>query len=225
MKNSPSLRGYESKLMALYGLFQLFVLPLLASFINLFLALSDWQLQFGVFCLNFLCSSLICIRFLGSSFDAFCDAPGKVFSSAGLGLLLYYSGTIAITVLILVLRPDYLNLNNGSISQLLQENRGLMFLAIVILAPVAEELLFRGLLFRGLYDRNALLGWSCSVLSFAAVHVLSYIGQYDLIGFLLATLQYLPAGLALCYAYRRSGSIFAPMLMHIFINLLAYIAI
>ena len=100
-----------------------------------------------------------------------------------------------------------------------------MLLAIAVLAPIAEELLFRGLLFRGLYNRNALLAWSCSVIAFAAVHVLSYIGQYDLTGFLLATLQYLPAGLALCYAYHRSGSIFAPIIMHIFINSLAFIAI
>ena len=100
-----------------------------------------------------------------------------------------------------------------------------MFLAIVLMVPIAEELLFRGVLFRAVYDRSGLGAWICSVFSFAAVHVIGYIGQYDWILFSLAFAQYIPAGIALCFAYRRSGTIVAPMIMHMFINLLAFLAI
>ena len=100
-----------------------------------------------------------------------------------------------------------------------------MFVAIVFFAPVAEELLFRGLLFRNMLRFGKLTGWICSVAAFALVHVLGYVGEYDLLRFLLATLQYIPAGVALCYSYYRSGSVFSPIIMHIFINFLAFIAI
>jgi len=34
----------------------------------------------------------------------------------------------------------------------------------------------------------------------------------------LCFLQYLPAGFALAFCYRRSGSIFAPILVHMVVN-------
>ena len=37
-------------------------------------------------------------------------------------------------------------------------------------------------------------------------------------------LQYLPAGIALCWAYEQADSIFAPILIHTAINLLAMVA-
>lgn len=209
-----------------YGLLQLFVLPMLASIFNTYLLhWPNWGLQFAVFAANFLCSVIIFHRFLIDSWDSTLDAPGKTLSSAAWGLLVYYGGTVAVSLLILLLRPDYVNLNNDSVAQLAKDGQGLMFLAIVFLVPVAEELLFRGILFRWVYDRSPILAWACSVGCFAAVHVVGYIGQYDLTLCLLATLQYLPSGIALCFAYQRSGTIIAPILMHIIINLLAFLAI
>ncbi len=225
MKHIP-LRRYEIHLGGFYGLFQLFVLPLLASIFNTYLLhLPLWSLQFFVFALNFLCSGVIFHRFLLDNWDQALDTPWKTLQSAGFGLLIYYLGTAIVTTLIFLLRPDYVNLNNDSVAQLATEGRWLMLIAIVFMVPIAEELLFRGVLFRAVYDRNPLLAWICSIGCFAAVHVIGYIGQYDGILFFLAFLQYLPAGFSLCFAYHHSGTIVAPIVMHMFINLLAFIII
>ena len=47
---------------------------------------------------------------------------------------------------------------------------------------------------------------------------MNYVGVYSLPHLLLAYAQYIPAGLMLAWAYRKSGSIFAPMLIHATIN-------
>ncbi len=225
MKHAVSLRPYEISLGALYGSLQFFVMPSLAVLANTYIHLPQWGLQFALFSLNFLCSLIIYHRFLRDSWDEALEQPGKVLLSAVWGLLLYYGTSVLVNYLVFALCPDFLNLNNAGIAELTRGNPVLMFVAIVFFAPVAEELLFRGLLFRNMLRFGKVTGWLCSVLAFALVHVLGYIGEYDLLRLMLATLQYIPAGIALCYAYHRSGSFLAPVVMHIFINFLAFIAI
>ena len=225
MKNATLLRPYEVSLGAMYGLLQFFLLPSLAVLVNFYLRLPQWGLQFALFSLNFLCSVIIYHRFLRDSWDGALEHPIKVLVSALMGLAVYYGASVLVNYLVFVLCPDFLNLNNEGIAELTRGNPVLMFVAIVFFAPVAEELLFRGLLFRNMLRFGKLTGWICSVAAFALVHVLGYVGEYDLLRFLLATLQYIPAGVALCYSYYRSGSVFSPIIMHIFINFLAFIAI
>ena len=96
-----------------------------------------------------------------------------------------------------------------------------MTLATVLFVPVAEETLFRGLLFRGLWDRSPIAAWCVSVAVFSLVHIIGYIGTYPPLMLLMAFVQYLPAGICLAYAYRKADTIFAPILMHIAINQVA----
>jgi membrane protease YdiL (CAAX protease family) len=51
--------------------------------------------------------------------------------------------------------------------------------------------------------------------------VIAYIGTLSPMRLLLSLLQYLPAGYCLARAYAKSGSLFAPMLIHATINLIA----
>lgn len=94
----------------------------------------------------------------------------------------------------------------------------LLWLAVVVLAPLFEELLFRGFLLEGL--RSSRLGAPASVAltsaAWAAIH-LQY-GIYDLtVIFLL--------GLVLGLARIRTRSIITPMLMHAVNNLIATVEV
>ena len=100
----------------------------------------------------------------------------------------------------------------------------MMALCVVVLVPVVEETLYRGLLFGRLYSKNHFLGYAVGTLVFALVHVLGYVGQYDALRLGLCLLQYIPAGLALSWAYVESDSIWAPVLMHMTINLIGMLA-
>ena len=143
-----------------------------------------------------------------------------VWLAAGVGL------SIAATVL---LRPivDLAHLNGKApqdVSKTLEAARGyqvvLLGLAVGLLAPVVEELLFRGALLRALLRRTtapwAVLG---SAVIFAAVHVVGDPGAgYVFPGLLLL-------GLVSGYQALRTGNLACSMLLHIGFNLLSTIFI
>jgi uncharacterized protein len=92
----------------------------------------------------------------------------------------------------------------------------LLWFAVVICAPLAEELLFRGFLFKG-WLHSPLGGWGTVLLTsfiWATLHQ-----QYDLHGIAIV----FAAGLLFGYARLRSGSIYPPLAMHILMNLLALV--
>jgi membrane protease YdiL (CAAX protease family) len=137
---------------------------------------------------------------------------------AVVGFFAYLLGTFLLGQVIFAIDPGFASINDRNVQSLVAENYGLMFFGTVFLVPVAEEILYRGLLFRGLYDRRPILAWICSVAAFSAVHVLGYVGSASALTLVLCFVQYIPAGLILAWVYRRSGSIFASILMHAFIN-------
>ena len=98
------------------------------------------------------------------------------------------------------------------------ENRLLVFIGTVLLVPPVEECLYRGLIFRNLYPSSKWAAYLVSILAFAAIHILGYIGTYSPLELVLAVLQYLPAGLCLAWSYTRADTIFAPILIHAAIN-------
>ena len=114
-----------------------------------------------------------------------------------------------------------MNVNDNAINSMVSQNMPLMFIGAVILAPVTEELLFRGLIFRGLYDRSPLAAHAVTMALFSLVHITGYIGHYSPARLLLCFVQYLPASLCLNLAYRYGGTLLSPILMHLLTNLAA----
>jgi membrane protease YdiL (CAAX protease family) len=84
----------------------------------------------------------------------------------------------------------------------------LVILAVVILAPIAEEIFFRGVVFNALLRESgrrwAYIGSSAL---FAVIHVS-----------LVALVPIFVLGLALAWIYQRTGNLLAPMAMHATVN-------
>jgi len=198
-------------------------LPYLLSAVNtLFsLPLSSTELNFIYYFLNFAFILPIFRRYLLQSVK---DALRVPFPTVWYALLGYMGNTVLselLFILLILLFPTFANINDLNIALMLQENFLMVAAGTILLVPVAEETLFRGLIFRGLYDRSPVLAYLVSMFSFAAVHVLGYIGHTDPVLIMLSFLQYLPAGYCLCFAYRRGGSIISPILMHMAVNAVA----
>ena len=226
-KISVSMTRSETVLGWSYFVFQLLFLGVILVVINMLLSnpLTETQLNILLFFLNFFCIMLIFRKFLWKNLQNTFRAPFVTLKTAGLGFLLYYGSSILINILIFTLDPEFANVNDSNIDQMLNENYTLMSICTVLLVPVAEETLYRGLLFRGLYNKNALLGYALSTVIFAAIHVVGYIGTYDPYTLLLCFLQYIPAGIFLGWAYAKADSIWACILIHIAVNQIGILAV
>ena len=85
---------------------------------------------------------------------------------------------------------------------------GLQIISVVIMAPIAEELLFRGILFNTIKHAGyPLAGMFASAALFALVH-----------GSMALMLPLFVMGFALAWVYEKSESIIAPIVMHATFN-------
>ena len=160
-------------------------------------------------------------RYLGRNVSEALDHPFSTLYLAALGYLANLAFEQVTAIVVYLLQPEYVNLNNEAVLSGFSSDLYLMAFITVVLAPISEECFFRGLLFRGIYDRSPAAAWICSVGLFAAVHVLGFLGLYSPLELLASLLIYIPGGIILCVTYRRSGNIIAPILAHSFINLSA----
>jgi membrane protease YdiL (CAAX protease family) len=119
-----------------------------------------------------------------------------------------------------LLMPGFSNINDAAIAELARANYTLMLIGVVFFAPLCEEMLYRGLIFRELLPHSKVAAYLVSMAAFAAIHVLGYIGSADVARLVLCFIQYLPAGLCLGWAYERTGTILTPIIIHACVNAL-----
>ena len=205
---------------------QQLLLPHLLAAVNTLPGLSMDALGLNVafFAVSFLSTLLIFRRFLGRSLKQLLCRPLQVLGIAVAGCIAYWFLSYLVGFLIFLLMPDFSNVNDSAITQMAQNSFWLIALCTVILVPVAEEALFRGLLFGCLYQRARLVGYLLSTAAFCAIHVVGYIGLYPWDVLLLCFVSYIPAGLCLSWAYVKTDCFFTPVIMHTIINAVSMFA-
>lgn len=221
MRKLPvTLNRGETWLGWIYWAVQLLVLPTVIDAVLplLGLDLSVIQFNFIFFALNFLFLTVIFHRFLGEHTKLALKQPFRVLRYAFGGYVFFWISTTVIGIVTAHFVPSFSNVNDTAIMQMAASDYTLTAIGTVLLAPVAEELMYRGLLFGSLHHRSPAGAFILSTIVFAAIHVVGYIGLYRPLILVLCFLQYIPAGLCLGWAYTRSGNIWAPILAHIAIN-------
>ena len=210
-----------------YLLFSIFLLPSLLADLNGYLPvpMAKAWVNFLYFTLNFLFILWLFHGFFARSMAYAGQHVGNFLLAVFLGLGGYWLCSWGMSLAMARLFPDFANLNDSNIGTMLSDHFWIMALGTVIFVPVAEEALHRGLIFGSLYLKSRSAAYILSTIIFAAVHVMGYVGVYSVRDTALAFVQYIPAGLALAWAYRKSGSIFAPMLMHATINCVSLFAL
>lgn len=204
----------------IYLLVDFFLLPVAIDLINASLSvpLSDAVMNFLYFSVNFICLALICRRFLLKSLKSAASAPFRCLKAAFFGFLLLRISQFIIGYITVLLLPNFVNQNDQSIAGIVEQNPLLIRLGVILLVPLAEEVLFRGLIFRELYSKNKVAAYLISSAAFCAIHLIQYLPLYDPITLLFSFLQYLPAGLCLAWAYVKADTIIAPILIHMTVN-------
>ncbi len=210
-----------------YLVFELLLLPTILQWCNRQLGgpLNEAELNFVFYLINFIAMLLLFHNFLGRSFSQATQHPFYLCQAVILGLVAYYASFYLVEWLVRLLVPSFSNYNDEAIAAMGGTNSFLMLIGTVVLVPPVEECFFRGLVFRNLYGKNRWAAYAVSILSFAIIHILGYVGLYSPLEILMAVLQYLPAGIWLAWSYVKSGTIVAPILVHATINYLSFRAL
>lgn len=226
MKNSVKLTPNEFVFGCVYYILQLLIVPSIVVVINMLLGnpYSEAVINFVYFAINFVVVTLIFRKFLLGNLRYFLEYPRYHLRCAGIGLLMYFIGNFLVSALILLIEPEFANVNDMTIFDMVQENFALMTIGTVLLVPIVEETFYRGMIFRMLFDKHPFAAYGLSMVIFSCVHVAGYIGTADWVTLGLCFIQYLPAGFALAWAYQRSGSIFPSVLIHMSVNQVGMLA-
>ena len=206
-----------------YLIVQFFLLPPVISLLLPFLpeTVNDAQINFVYYLVNFLAVTVIFRKFLWQNLERMSLYPGYLFRVVLLGLARYIVLNTLVGALLLRLDPGYFNANDSAIAEMVQSELTLIAAGTILLVPVAEESLFRGLIFGNLRKYNRVIAYIVSVTAFSVIHITGYLGVYTPLQLLISFLSYLPAGLCLAWAYEKADTIFAPILIHAAVNAIA----
>lgn len=138
-------------------------------------------------------------------------------------LLAMLTGLAGATALTLLVRLVPLPVENPSLQDYPQQlalSPQATWLILVVLYPIVEETLFRGLLFGSVRLYSRTLAWVLSAAVFCLFKVWQFAilpGAVDL-RYLLLAVQYLPMALGLTWCYDQGGSVWSPIVLHAVIN-------
>ena len=159
---------------------------------------------------------LVFWNFLRSSFDRLLDRlPENLFA------LVTGLGGAAVLHLVVMLFPYPVdNPNPSSYAEQFQLAPSATIAILVVLMPVVEEVLFRGLLFGSLRPYSRPLAWVVCVAGYCVYCVWQFVYSFGAVDFryLLLAFQYLPMSAALTWCYDRGGSIWSAVLLHMILN-------
>lgn len=127
----------------------------------------------------------------------------------GIGIVSYLAFSIVWSVVIGTPEQDDIAGNFGPV--------GWQILLIVVLAPVAEEICFRGMLFSGL--RNRLPMWAAALGAGAIFGALHYSTGVSAVPVLIVL------GAIFAVVYEKTGSIWPPIIMHVANNAFALVVL
>lgn len=209
----------------IYAILGTQILPYLLNLIcsGVGITLTGTQLNLAYFVVNFLVVSLVFHRFWAKTGKDILDRLLWIFLMAAAFFSVYLLASQLLGRLILWLKPDFANANDQSVAAIASSYYIPTLICTVFLVPVTEECLHRGVIFGSLFKRNAIVAYAVSTVLFALVHINWQVGDPIIIA--LSILQYIPAGLCLAAAYQLSGSITAPILIHMAVNAIGMIAL
>lgn len=180
------------------------------------------------FVFSVLNAAILCILFRRMLKDGFARLLGRgwrLFPDLGRGILIYfalaYAAGYVIDLLTQVFGVENVNQNQDLIEQITRVLPTLVIVDACLLAPIAEELLTRALIFGGLYHRSRILAYAVSMLVFSLAHCIVAIPSQPIGVTVINIVTYLPAGFVFAWVYERSGTVWTSVFLHSLVNIIA----
>lgn len=139
-----------------------------------------------------------------------------------LGAAVLYGGSWLTELAAQRLRLSLPQYNNDAVVSMIGQDRTLMLIVCVVIAPVIEETLLRGLVYGSAKRISGAFAFLLSVLIFVFMHVWGYFGLYPTPSVLLCALTYLPAAVGFCLTAAVSDTVWSSILLHAFVNAVSF---
>lgn len=198
------------------------VLPVLADWHAISYPGMFTMMQYNIayIAFSFVVVLALALRYLRAEFDTLLDNKILSIFTCFRGYFLYIclSYLILMVALLVVGDIEWANPNDGAVVSLAEENIQKVLCMTVFLAPIVEEVLFRGVVFGSLRNKDRMGAYIVSVLLFAILHVWQYAMVSQDLSVLLYVLDYIPVGIILAWCYESSGSLWVSILFHMSIN-------
>ena len=178
------------------------------------------QLNALFFLCNFVITALVFWRFLTKNLMLVPENLLRTLKAMLLGFCIYWLLQVGLDVIGQLLPGNVAVPNDDTIASIAGENYRIMWAGAVLLAPMVEETLVRGLVFGTVRRWNRAAAYAAGAVVFAAMHILSYLGQMDALTLSYNILVYGLPSIALCACYEYAGNIWAPIFLHMVINAL-----
>lgn len=159
-------------------------------------------------------------RFLRRSFDTMVGSIlrciGMMFAAYGIDVLLSLVLQLGTSLIGELPVP-----NNDAVTDLARTDCKRMIAVAVLMAPLVEECLFRGVVFGTIRPKSRFWAYAASIALFSLYHVWQYVLVYQEPKLLLSALAYVPVSAALTFCYEQTRSIWPPVFFHMCINALS----
>lgn len=178
------------------------------------LYLSDAAANVLYYLLSMVLVLVVFWSFLRNGVDILLDYLPENLTAIGMGLV--GGGVLHLLVALLPLPVE--DPNGEVYAQQFAASPQATIAIVVLLMPVVEEVLFRGLVFGGLRRNYRIWGYVASVGLFTLYSVWTFAFSLGDIRYLLLMVEYLPMALALTWCYDKGGSIWSPVVLHMLFN-------
>lgn len=218
MKNNMNVS--ESVLGWFYLFFHIFLLPYLARWANTQLPapMSNAWLSLFYHGISFMVLLMICHNFLATAASNTTKSGAQWLRAVCIGFCIFYTCNAMMDFFLPRWFDEYMKVNNATLESLMKLDFLPMSIGVIFLAPIVEEILYRGILFRTLFNWNKTAGYVIATMIYAAIQIIAYAGGSDPFTLFLFFLQFIPSGFALAWTYANSDNIFAPIFIHMVMN-------
>lgn len=141
------------------------------------------------------------------------------------GVIWYLPATLtnAVVSYVVSLMTNQIRSNNQDAAiAMLQQAYFPMLLSSVLIAPIVEELIYRGIVFRHYRKYGFVVATFMSGVLFAIAHVVVSIFSGDVID-LLFLVPYFVSSCFMCFIYEKTKNLFGPIVLHMLNNLISFI--
>ena len=183
---------------------------------------NEAAVNIAYYALGIVVIAAVFLSYLRREFDIFVDRLFFCIRTALGGFFIMYALTTAATALMMVLQPLLTETGEAQSMGMMETHFGVMKGLSVFIAPLVEEVLFRGVLFGSLRRRGRGKAYLISVLVFCLFHVWQSIALTGDWSQLIYAVQYIPIAVVLNWCYERSGTLWTSILYHIVYNAAAF---